>query len=190
MKVRQSKNKIWEFVLFVGAMFSSKSSRLLAAVERHQIRGSKVICFKPTIDGRYSDNSIVTHSGGSLQAISVSNGDQILRHAEQYKPDVIAVDEAFMIEGCSDALIRLFRSGITIYVSSIELSSNLKPFLEVSKMMPYATRIEKCSAVCTCCGDDAQVTLRTTNSEEEISVGGADSYEPVCWKCHPLVAEV
>jgi len=186
MKVKQSKNKIWEFVLFVGAMFSSKSSRLLAAVERHQIRGSKVICFKPTIDGRYSNTSIVTHSGGSLQALAVSSGDQILQIAEELKPEVVAVDEAFMIEGCSDALIQLFQSGITVYVSSIELSSNLKPFLEVSKMMPYATKIEKCSAVCTNCGDDAQVTLRKTEAEEEISVGGADSYEPVCWKCHPL----
>jgi thymidine kinase len=182
-----TKNKIWEFVIFTGPMFSSKTSRLLAAVERHKIRGSKVLSFKPMIDDRYAQTSIVTHSGGSLSAISVSNGAEIFEIAESEKASVIAVDEAFMIEGCADSLISLFRKGFSVYVSSIELSSNLKPFAEIERMFAYATKIEKCSAVCLHCGGDAQLTFRKQESQEEVSVGGADSYEPVCWNCHPLV---
>lgn len=183
------KKPIWEFVLFVGSMFSGKSSSLITAVERHQIRGSKVACFKPVIDGRYSKNSIVTHAGGKLDAISVSSGTDITRIVEKSCPDIIAVDEAFMIDGVADALIELFMKGYTVYVSSIELSANLKAFTEIEKMMPYATRIEKCVAVCVKCGDDARITHRKIPSLEEISIGGSDTYEPMCWSCHPLVGK-
>lgn len=180
--------KTKEFVLFVGSMWSGKSTRLTAAVERHRIRKSNVICFKPAIDGRYSINAITTHSGSKINAIPVSSGEQLLEYISKLNntPDVIAVDEAFMIHGCANALIELFRCGISIYVSSIELSANLKPFPEIERMMSFATRIEKCTAVCVSCGADAPLTHRRVQSDEEISVGGADCYEPLCWSCHPL----
>jgi thymidine kinase len=184
------RKQIWEFILFVGAMFSGKSSRLISAIERHQIRGSKVLCFKPTIDGRYAEYAVVTHAGGKIEAMPVSSGDQILRIVEKHKPDVVAVDEAFMIDGCADALVEVFQKGVSVYVSSIELSSNLKSFAEVERMMPYATKIEKCAAVCVECGDDARVTHRKVPALEEISIGGADTYEPLCWRCHPLTGNM
>lgn len=181
-----TKKPIWEFVIYTGSMFSGKSSHLISAVERHRIRGSKVVCFKPKIDDRYAMNSIVTHAGGKIGAIAVSNGEEIERLVERQDAEIVAVDEAFMIEGSAEVLIKLFRKGLTVYVSSIELSSNLKPFEEIEKMMPYATKIKKCAAVCVSCGDDAHVTHRKVNSSSEISVGGADTYEPLCWHCHPL----
>lgn len=186
-KSRQSRmNK--EFVIYCGPMWSGKTTRLTAAVERHRIRQSSVLCFKPVIDGRYSDCSIVTHSGSSMAASAVSSGDQMLRIIAREKPEVVAVDEAFMIDGAAESLIEAFRKGFSIYVSSIELSANLNPFAEIEKMMPFATRVEKCTAVCVTCGDDAALTHRRFPSLEEISVGGADTYEPMCWSCHPLAA--
>ena len=46
-------------------------------------------------------------------------------------------------------------------------------------MMPYATRIEVCPAVCFC-GEDAYYTIRLNNEEREVMVGGKDDYEPRC----------
>lgn len=175
-----------EFVIYCGPMWSGKTTRLTAAVERHRIRQSSVLCFKPTIDGRYADAAIVTHSGSSMAAVAVSDGGQILGIVQRDSPEVVAVDEAFMIDGAADALIEIFKSGVSVYVSSIELSANLKPFGEVERMMPFATRVEKCTAVCIACGDDAALTHRRIPSLDEISVGGADTYEPMCWSCHPL----
>lgn len=177
-----------EFVVYTGPMWSGKSTRLTAAVERHRLRKTAVICFKPSIDGRYAETTIVTHSGSSVAAIPVSSGSDIIRHITRNSPKVIAVDEAFMIDGCADALIEAYRSGISVYVSSIELSANLKTFPEMEKILSFATRVEKCAAVCVKCGADAYLTHRRVPSFEEISVGGADTYEPLCWDCHPLAA--
>lgn len=175
-----------EFIVFTGPMFSGKTSCLLSVVDRYKIRGANVLCVKPKIDNRYSVGEIVTHAKYAIPAIEVSSGEDIFRLAENMKPDAIAVDEAFMIEGSADNLIKLFMSGISIFVSSLELSSGLEPFLEISKILPYATKVKKCAAVCTKCGNDAHTTLRKTNSVELIEVGGVESYEPVCWVCHPL----
>ena len=128
MAVRRKNRMTKEFVVYTGPMWSGKTTRLTAAVERHRIRQTDVLCFKPDIDGRYADNSIVTHSGSRVDAISVSNGREIIEAVKRQSPEVIAVDEAFMIDGASDALIEVFRSGVSVYVSSIELSANLKPF--------------------------------------------------------------
>ncbi len=190
MAVRRRARINREFVVFTGPMWSGKSTRLVGAIERHRLRETKVSCFKPVIDSRYSDSAIVTHSGASMAAIAVSSGQEVLHIIRNEKPEVVAVDEAFMIDGIADALIDVFRMGISVYVSSIELSANLRSFTEVEKLLPFATKVEKCTAVCVSCGDDAQLTHRRVPSLDEISVGGADTYEPMCWACHPLTTGI
>ena len=181
-----------EFVLYLGPMFSGKTTRLLSSIERHLYKKEEVVCFKPYIDGRYSNTEIVTHSSSKVKAYSVRNAKEIQDFFEQTNlvPRVVAVDEAFMIEGCGDYLNKLFmESNATIYVSSIEMSANLNPFTEVQKMMPYATKIEKCASICLSCYNDAQLTYRKAAEpivNSEISVGGSEAYEPRCWNCHPL----
>jgi len=57
-------------------------------------------------------------------------------------------------------------------------------FEEVRDMMPWATKIEICPAVCPITGRDAYYTHRKIESVNEITVGGADIYEPRCWEHH------
>ena len=138
------------------------------------------------MDDRYSDVEIVTHSGGKMSAHGVNNSKDIfaiINTMETY-PDVIAVDEAFMIDGISECLIYLFRSGVTVVVSSIQLSASGNVFEEVRDMMPWATKIEICPAVCTVSGEDAYYTHRKISTPGEIAVGGSELYEPRSWKHH------
>jgi thymidine kinase len=107
---------------------------------------------------------------------------QYVSHHNEY--DVVAVDEAFMIPGASWVLIDLFKKGKTIVVSSLDLSATGKAFDEVEAMFPWATHIEKCPAVCTICGQDAYYTHKKVEDIAEITVGGAELYEPRCWKHH------
>lgn len=175
------------FTIFCGPMMSSKTTKLIAAVDRFRYRNLNVASFKPRLDRRYTEDDISTHNGGKINAIVVSSGDEILRHCDLLEPDVVAVDEAFMIDGCADALIRLFRKGVTVVVSSIEMSSSCNVFNEVEKMLPWATKIEKCSAVCLKCGEDAYYTHKKIDDMTEIAVGGSELYEPRCWNHHSAV---
>jgi thymidine kinase len=172
------------FTVFCGPMMSSKTTRLLATVDRFRFQNLKVVAFKPKLDRRYTPEEISTHNGGKIPAITVSTGDEILRHTSIIQPDVVAVDEAFMIDGSADALISLFRQGVTIVVSSIEMSATCNVFVEIEKMLPWATKIEKCAAVCLVCGEDAFYTQRKIDDLAEIVVGGSELYEPRCWHHH------
>ena len=176
-----------KFIVYCGPMFSSKSTRLIADVERYRLQGRNIVCFKPKMDERYQASKITTHNGAAIEAQLVVTGDDILNFVNDLPqaPDVIAVDEAFMIDNCSTALIKLFRRGYNIVVASIDLSASCMPFAEVAAMLPFATKVVKCTAVCTKCGEDAPYTHRKfQNENDEIVVGGSELYEPTCFKHH------
>lgn len=177
-----------EFTIYTGPMFGSKTSRLLAAIDRCKYQSLAVVVFKPKMDDRYNNSTITTHMGMSIPAVCVGSGDEILRHTGAMEQcDVVAVDEAFMIDGSASALVALFRQGKTIIVSSIQLSASGLPFEEVRDIMPYATKIEVCPAVCPITGRDAYYTERKMKDLGEIAVGGSDMYYPVCWEHHHYI---
>lgn len=173
-----------EFIVFCGCMFSSKTTRMMLALEKYKYQGKHFVVFKPSRDNRYSESEIVTHGGWKVAAISVENGADILKYLTSLdvEPNVIAVDEAFMIPNVSDALIWLYTTGFSVVVSSLDLSYAGKPFKEIEKILPWATRIEKCTAVCTVCGEDALYTHKKASSDLEIEIGGSELYEPRCWQ--------
>jgi len=177
-----------EFIIFTGPMFGSKTSRLLAVVDRYHYQKKNVLAFKPLMDERYSRLEICTHSGARLAATGVKCGDDILSEITEHPTcDVIVVDEAFMIDGCATALLKLFKDGKSVVVSSLQLSASGKVFEEIRDMMPWATRIEVCPAVCPVTGRDAFYTHRKIEGLNEIAVGGSEMYEPRCWEFHNLV---
>lgn len=176
--------------MYTGPMASSKTSQMLMSLERFKYQGRHAAVFKPKIDTRYNDTHVETHMGWRWPAITIDRGKDMIEHLmNMNNPDVVAVDEAFMIKGIADNLIWLFRQGVTVVVSSLDISANGKPFDEVTKMLPWATQVFKCAAVCTICGQDARYTHRRQVSDDEIQVGGLDLYEPRCFEHHLVINE-
>lgn len=180
-------NKNPTFNLYVGPMFSGKTSMLLLSLEKHKHQGKKCIVFKPKIDDRYSATNVVSHGGAQASSVAVASGADVLKYLSDLdsQPQVVAVDEAFMIPGIADALIYLYRLGMTILVSTLEISAACKPFNEPERMMPWATEIHKMSAACVVCGSDAFYTYKKEDNDNEIEVGGVELYEPRCRHHHP-----
>lgn len=177
-----------EFVVFVGPMFGGKTTKLLSAIDRYKYQGRDIHVFKPIVDERYSTSDIVTHWGAKIPATRISsetmaeNLEPFFYRASDKDKVVIAVDEAFMIDGIADILVRLFKCGHTILVSSLQLSSDFTPYKEIAGMLPYATKVEVCPAVCSVCGADAHYTEKTGGrSDHGIEVGGAEMYQPRCF---------
>lgn len=178
------------FLVFVGPMFGGKTSRMLSALERFKHQHKKVTVFKPVADNRYSADDVVSHNGWKVPATSIKTGADLLATLAdaQGTPHIVAVDEAFMIPGIAEVLIWLYRMGYTIVVSTLDMGSHGKPFPEVEKLLPWATYVEKCAAVCTVCGRDAFYTHKKQGiSDEEIDVGGAETYESRCFSHHVAI---
>ena len=126
-----------EFIIFCGPMFGSKTTKLLAVIDRYRYQNRKVLAFKPKLDDGYSESEINTHSGGKFPAIGVNTGNDIIKFINDYDDeyDVVAVDEAFMIEGLADVMLSLFRKGKTVLISSLQLSASGNVFEEVRDMI-------------------------------------------------------
>jgi len=170
-------------------MFGGKTTRMLAALERYRYQNKSTILFKPKMDNRYSDSKVVTHKGQEHTSVLVRTGAEMFERATEH--DVVAVDEMFMIPGSARACFDLYRQGKTILISTLQLSSQptgYTAFEEVKGIMPWATSIEVCPAVCAKCDRDAYYTERLCKEEKEVLVGGAEAYQPVCYK-HSLVRD-
>lgn len=175
--------------LYVGPMFSGKSTKLLQQVERYKYAKKDIVCFKPAMDNRYTQEGlIVTHGGLNVPCILVNTGSDILEYFSDKKlPHAIAVDEAFMIDGIAQTCLDFFyNKRIDVLISSLDMSSSLSEFEEVATLMGHATLIKKCKAVCTTCGEDASYTMRKDqySGTSLIHVGGDDIYEARCLKHH------
>lgn len=168
-------------------MFSAKTINLLMAIEKCKYQGRHVIAFKPDIDDRYASDEIVSHTGWKCPAIRVSAGYdiyEILANSSEAH-SVVAVDEMFMIKDCGDVLIDLYKLGMSVFVSTLDMSAKCKPFKEVAKILPWATKVEKCCSVCVVCGGNAQYTYKKYEDDEDLQIGGSELYEPRCFACHP-----
>jgi thymidine kinase len=174
-----------QLILFIGPMFSSKSSKLIACADKYKYKKKNVVLFKPKEDNRYSEDEIVTHSGLKIPSIIINSNIEIIDYVSKHNPDVIAFDEFFMIPDSGITLYQLFKEGKIVIGSGLDLSSELEPIKEVKFLLPFATRIKKCKAVCTQCPNAARYTMSKFQKQTEVVVGGADKYEPRCYLHHP-----
>ena len=68
-----------------------------------------------------------------------------------------------------------------------KIKASGKPFEEIRDLLPWATHIEVCPAVCLITGEDAYYTVRKAKGISEIEVGGSETYEPRAWSCTPFM---
>ena len=73
-----------EFIVFTGPMFGSKTTRLMAVVDRYSHQNKKIIAFKPIMDDRYSNVEIQTHSGARIEAVGINTGKDLISHIENW----------------------------------------------------------------------------------------------------------
>src|ERR1700722_869227 len=75
-----------------GSMFSGKTEELIRRLTRARIARQKVQSFKPRLDSRYDDESIVSHSSQTLVSLAVDSPDDVLA---KVLPDtaVVGIDE-------------------------------------------------------------------------------------------------
>lgn len=68
-----------------------------------------------------------------------------------------------------------------VIISALNGTFEQKGFAGIQELIPVVEVLEKLSAVCMICGEDANFSYRLdTNSTEEVQIGGSESYMPLC----------
>jgi len=174
--------------VITGCMFSGKTEELIRRLRRAQIAKQKVKIFKPRIDARYSENSIVSHNEQSLPSILIDDINELLKYSDDAQ--VIGIDEAqFFTEEIVQICNLLASQGKRIIISGLDQDYTGKPFEPVPQLLAIAEYITKQHAICVVCGNPADKTQRKTTESERVVVGAADIYEARCRKCHYIPKE-
>ena len=174
--------------VITGCMFSGKTEELIRRLRRAQIAKQKVKIFKPRIDARYSENSIVSHNEQSLPSILIDDIIEVLKHSDDAQ--VIGIDEAqFFNEGIVHICNLLASKGKRVIVAGLDQDYTGKPFEPIPQLLAIAEYITKQHAICVVCGNPADKTQRKTSESERVIVGAADIYEARCRKCHYIPKE-
>ena len=169
--------------VIAGSMFSGKSEELIRRLRRARIARQKVQVFKPEIDSRFSDNHIVSHSEMKHESSNVRSAADIRANVEP-ETEVVGIDEAQFFDNELIPLVNdLAQRGIRVIVAGLDQDYTGKPWEPMPQLLAVAEYITKTHAICMRCGQPANYTQRTFESEERVAVGGAGMYEARCRTC-------
>ena len=169
--------------VIAGSMFSGKSEELIRRLRRAKIARQKVQVFKPEIDERFSNDHIVSHSEMKHESSNVRTAEEI---RAQVEPDteVVGIDEGQFFNNELIAVANeLARRGVRVIIAGLDQDYTGKPWEPMPQLLAIAEYITKTHAICMKCGQPANYTQRTFESEERVAVGGAGMYEARCRTC-------
>jgi thymidine kinase len=176
-----------------GCMFAGKTTKLIE-IAKSKIQSNKhAIVFKPSIDKRYSEVSVVSHDGLSMEAVVYDELAKITVHESQ--PALVAFDEIQFYEpAVINYIDGLLSQGTDVVVSGLDVDFRGEPFMNVSTLLEKADEAHRLYARCVVCESPATISQRIIDgmpakyTDPVIMVGGQETYEPRCEKCHIIGA--
>lgn len=175
-------NNVGTIEVICGSMFSGKTEELIRRLRRAQIAKMRVEIYKPKQDIRYDETAVVSHDFNSIPSIPVENAASILLLSKNAQ--VVGIDEAqFLDDEIADVCLKLANKRIRVIVAGLDMDYLGKPFGPMPALLAIAEYITKVHAVCVQCGNPANYSFRTAESDEKFLLGEKESYEPRCRKC-------
>ncbi len=178
--------------LVCGSMFSGKTEELIRRVRRAKIARQNVQVFKPAIDTRYTTEAVTSHNGLGVDAVPVQSAAEIEKLIRP-ETSVVAIDEVqFFGWEITELCQKLADRGTRVIAAGLDMDFRGEPFGPIPVLMAQAEHVEKLQAICVVCGNPASRTQRLINGQPAayddpvILVGGGESYEARCRKCHEV----
>ena len=191
--------------VYTGPMFSGKTQALMARLRSKERAHKKVLVVKPELDDRFHSLAEIVskqrtaqrfEKHASMAAYPIKNAEQLGALIKQIEPDVIGVDEAQFFDDSIGWVLDLIAHqsggvigdveiprGLDIYAAGLDLDAWAKPFGPMPNLLAFADRVEKFTANCFQCGQDARLTQKIGGSGGRIEVGADDLYEARCVEC-------
>ena len=172
--------------IITGPMFSGKTSSLLYKISKLSVL-KKIYIINSTLDNRYNNNSITTHSNYSCDAVLLENLDldynKLKKIREEYQ--VIAIDEAQFFTDLYEFVKTALELDFHVIVCGLNGNYKQEKFGQILDLIPLANNVDLLKGYCMICKDTTEgiFTKRINdNKVDEIIVGNEDKYMCVCRK--------
>jgi thymidine kinase len=167
--------------LILGSMKSGKSSALYEQIDRAQYRKKKVCLLRPKADtrefvSRVKNLKVDTYSCDSINELY----DTV--NIDRY--DIICIDEGQFIDGLGLDCNTLANNGKEVYIAALNGDSDLKPWKNISELLPFCDQIIRLSAICNDCGSSYDATFSYFDGVKNGQIViGDNQYLALCRSC-------
>jgi len=174
--------------LFIGSMFSGKTSKLVDLHRKYTFIGKEVVVINFAGDTRYSTENMVSHDGVQIPCIMANTlADVITTHMKEITvADVILINEGqFFVDLCQYTLIFVEVLKKRVYVAGLDGDFKCEKFGGLLDLIPKCDDVVKLHAICAKCrdGTPAIFSMRITSESDQVMIG-TNNYIAVCRECH------
>ena len=177
--------------MFVGPMWSGKTSELLKIHKRYTFCDVEIVSINYISDTRYGENIISSHDNIAIPCKSVkclsdfSDIEYGCSCPEFTKASIILINEAqFFTDIVGWVKCAVERHHKKIYLCGLDGDYKREQFGELLDLIPFCDKITKLHSICGVCKKkDAIFTKRVVPSGEQKLIG-IEEYIPVCRMCY------
>ena len=187
--------------LFVGPMFSGKTTKLIDLYKKYSYCNIKVCVLNHTLDTRYSQSQMSTHDGVLVPCIFISEILPIYNYSEIEEPineigkkhlllkdaKVILINEGQFFEDLYEAVLEMLKDGKKVYISGLDGDFQKNKFGTLLDLIPHCDKITKLHSLCGICKNGTPgIFSKRIVEEKSQTLVGVDNYIPVCRKCFEI----
>jgi thymidine kinase len=175
-------NKSGQINLYIGCMFSGKTSELIRECRRRLHINSKILCINYTHDKRYTDSDfIVAHNQDKISCIRAEKLSEVDSNLV-LNAECIFIDEGQFFSDLKEYTLKWceeYNKNITVIGLDGDFKRNI--FGHILDLIPVCDNFYKLKALCNKCrdGTEALFTYRLSQEAEQVVIGSSN-YIPVC----------
>ena len=174
--------------LFIGPMFSGKTSKLLEIYKQCKFCNIPVAVINHSADTRYHDTMLSTHDGNMIPCIQThdlrcmwdSKENNDLNEAK-----VILINEGQFFPDLAHVVRSMLDVNRKVYVAGLDGDFERRRFGEILDLIPLCDKVTKFTSLCGRCknGSHGIFSQRISKEIEQMLIG-SDNYIPVCRACY------
>jgi len=186
--------------LFIGPMFSSKTSKLVEIYKQCIFCNIPVAVINHSIDQRYDDTLLSTHDKVMIPCIQTNKLNDVWYYGNEVPDaclarlddsvklvtaDVILINEGQFFEDLLPTVEHMLQHNKKIYVGGLDGDFERKKFGQILDLIPLCDKVTKMTSLCGLCKNGTHgIFSKRITKEKEQTVVGSDNYIPVCRACY------
>lgn len=183
MSSLQKNNECGYLEIFIGPMFSGKTSKLIDLYKQYLFCNIPLAVINHSSDTRYDDTMLSTHDKIMIPCIQTETLTRIKNDITSV--DVILINEGQFFDDLYDFVVDMLKFNKKIYVSGLDGDFKREKFGKILDLIPLCDKVTKMTSLCSLCknGTPGLFSMRLTNEKEQMLIGSSN-YIPVCRYCY------
>ena len=182
--------------LFIGPMYSGKTSKLIELYKQFSFCGVNTMTINYAEDTRYSDSMLSTHDMNMIPCIMATTLSEVANILGQKREDVekdnefnnariILINEGQFFKD----IVEWVNKAVTVhkkcvYKCGLDGDFKRKLFGNWLELIPLCDTVEKLHSYCSGCKKKEALFSHRLTGEKEQKVIGSDNYVPLCRQCY------